>query len=104
MRAHCALIYLHVSVVFGRVTIEHKSQGQAVIYVCNHQSTTDIMLLYGELGMPVGVRASACAPACRHKEAHARAHTGIKTHFKWVSKSSNFYIPLIGWNMGKQHN
>lgn len=45
-------------------------KGKAVIYVCNHQSTTDIMLLYA-----------------------------INTHFKWVSKSSNFYIPLIGWNM-----
>mmetsp|Transcript_50703 Transcript_50703/g.105936 ORF Transcript_50703/g.105936 Transcript_50703/m.105936 type:complete len:279 (-) Transcript_50703:104-940(-) len=40
------------------------------VYVCNHQSTADISLMYG-----------------------------LKTHFKWVSKSSNFYIPLIGWNM-----
>mmetsp|Transcript_6826 Transcript_6826/g.13476 ORF Transcript_6826/g.13476 Transcript_6826/m.13476 type:complete len:288 (-) Transcript_6826:67-930(-) len=47
-----------------------KLNGQAVIFVCNHQSTTDIMLMYG-----------------------------IETHFKWVSKKSNFSIPLIGWNM-----
>ena len=44
--------------------------GRPVIFVCNHQSALDIFLLYG-----------------------------INAHFKWVSKSSNFHIPLIGWAM-----
>uniref|UniRef100_A0A7S0EBP5 Phospholipid/glycerol acyltransferase domain-containing protein n=1 Tax=Hanusia phi TaxID=3032 RepID=A0A7S0EBP5_9CRYP len=55
--------------ILGREVIK-KVKDRAVIFVCNHQSTTDIMLLYG-----------------------------IETHFKWVSKSSNFQIPFIGWNM-----
>jgi len=55
--------------VIGRENLK-KLNGQPAIFVCNHQSTTDIMLMYG-----------------------------IETHFKWVSKKSNFSIPLIGWNM-----
>ena len=40
------------------------------VYVSNHQSYWDIMVLYG-----------------------------IHRHFKWVSKESIFKIPFIGWNM-----
>ena len=47
------------------------TQDKAVVFVCNHQSTLDIMIMYR-----------------------------LSWHFKWVSKSSNFRIPLIGWNMG----
>ena len=48
---------------------EHLPDGPALL-VPNHQSLGDILLLYG-----------------------------LKSHFKWVSKSSVFRIPFIGWNM-----
>ncbi len=40
------------------------------VYVANHLSLGDILMLFG-----------------------------IKKHFKWVSKSSVFKVPFIGWNM-----
>lgn len=48
---------------------EHLPTGPALL-VPNHQSLGDILLLYG-----------------------------LKSHFKWVSKSSVFRVPFIGWNM-----
>ena len=41
-----------------------------VVYVSNHQSLADILVLFGAF-----------------------------THFKWVSKASIFKVPFIGWNM-----
>ena len=43
---------------------------EAAMIVSNHQSLGDILLLYG-----------------------------LNRHFKWVSKSSIFKLPFIGWNM-----
>ena len=43
---------------------------QAYVMVANHQSLLDILVL------------------CR-----------LFSHFKWVSKTENFRIPLVGWNM-----
>jgi 1-acyl-sn-glycerol-3-phosphate acyltransferase len=43
---------------------------QAYVMVANHQSLLDILVLYR-----------------------------LFTHFKWVSKTENFKIPLVGWNM-----
>ncbi len=43
---------------------------EPVVYVCNHQSFADILVLYGTF-----------------------------THFKWVSKAEIFNVPFIGWNM-----
>jgi len=43
---------------------------KAYIYVSNHQSLLDILVMFN-----------------------------LFTHFKWVSKDSLFQIPLIGWNM-----
>lgn len=49
---------------------EHIEKGRACIMVSNHQSILDILLLYG-----------------------------LFTHFKFLSKSENFRIPVIGWLM-----
>lgn len=43
---------------------------EPVVYVCNHQSFADILVLYGTF-----------------------------SHFKWVSKAEIFAVPVIGWNM-----
>ena len=59
--------------VKGLENLQLVRQGKPGIFVCNHQSALDIFLLY------------------------TLSSTGV--HFKWVSKSSNFYIPLIGWAM-----
>ncbi len=48
---------------------ENLSDGP-VVYVCNHQSFADILVLYGTF-----------------------------SHFKWVSKAEIFKVPFIGWNM-----
>ena len=38
-------------------------------------------------------------PARTGPDQSAPARPGRQAHFKWVSKDSNFRIPLIGWNM-----
>ncbi|MBW2272572.1 MAG: 1-acyl-sn-glycerol-3-phosphate acyltransferase [Deltaproteobacteria bacterium] len=43
---------------------------QACVMVANHLSLVDILILFR-----------------------------LQTHFKWVSKSENFRVPFIGWNM-----
>ena len=43
---------------------------QACVMVANHLSLVDILILFR-----------------------------LQTHFKWVSKTENFKVPLIGWNM-----
>jgi 1-acyl-sn-glycerol-3-phosphate acyltransferase len=48
----------------------HIRRGAAYIMVSNHQSMLDILLLYG-----------------------------LFRHFKFLSKSENFHIPIIGWLM-----
>lgn len=58
---------------FWHVSIEGRDRiDPCAVYVmvCNHQSLADIMILFR-----------------------------LMRHFKWVSKSENFRIPLIGWNM-----
>jgi 1-acyl-sn-glycerol-3-phosphate acyltransferase len=55
------------------VRIEGKRQldrRATYVIVCNHQSLVDILVLFR-----------------------------LFVHFKWVSKSENFRIPFIGWNM-----
>ena len=49
---------------------EHVDRKKAYVMACNHQSMMDIPVLYR-----------------------------IFLHFKWVSKSSLFKIPIIGWNL-----
>lgn len=49
---------------------ERLSSDRAVIYVANHLSLVDILVLFR-----------------------------LFTHFKWVSKVENFRVPFIGWNM-----
>jgi 1-acyl-sn-glycerol-3-phosphate acyltransferase len=49
---------------------EHIQKGEVYVYVCNHQSLADILVLFR-----------------------------LFVHFKWVSKIENFRIPLVGWNM-----
>lgn len=53
--------------VHGR---NHIRRNQVYVYVCNHQSLADILVLFR-----------------------------LFVHFKWVSKIENFRIPLVGWNM-----
>jgi 1-acyl-sn-glycerol-3-phosphate acyltransferase len=48
----------------------HMKPGQPYVIICNHQSFLDILVLYG-----------------------------LFRHFKWVSKSEIFQIPVVGWNM-----
>ena len=43
---------------------------RAVVFVANHLSLVDILVIFR-----------------------------LFTHFKWVSKSENFRVPFIGWNM-----
>lgn len=49
---------------------ENVPQDRALVIVSNHQGMGDIMLAY---------------------------HLG--THFKWISKRSNFFVPFMGWFM-----
>ncbi len=49
---------------------EHIDRHAAYVMVCNHQSLVDILVLFR-----------------------------LFVHFKWVSKSENFRIPFVGWNM-----
>lgn len=49
---------------------ERLDSNQARVYVANHRSLVDILVLFR-----------------------------LFTHFKWVSKVENFRVPLIGWNM-----
>ena len=49
---------------------ENVDRKKAFVMVCNHQSMLDILAIYR-----------------------------IFLHFKWVSKSSMFKVPIIGWNM-----
>jgi len=53
--------------VFGR---EHLPRGRACILMANHQSYTDIPVLYS-----------------------------IRRHFKWVADEALFQIPVLGWSM-----
>jgi 1-acyl-sn-glycerol-3-phosphate acyltransferase len=53
--------------ITGREKIDRRA---ALVYVSNHQSLADILVLFR-----------------------------LFTHFRWVSKAENFRIPLIGWNM-----
>lgn len=56
-----------------RVTVQerrHARPGARYVMVSNHQSMVDILVLFR-----------------------------IFKHFKWVSKSENFKIPFVGWNM-----
>jgi len=49
---------------------EHIDRHAAYVMVCNHQSLVDILVLFR-----------------------------LFVHFKWVSKSENFRIPFVGWDM-----
>ncbi|MDH5307090.1 MAG: 1-acyl-sn-glycerol-3-phosphate acyltransferase [Myxococcales bacterium] len=49
---------------------EHIRPGETYVMVANHLSLLDILVLFR-----------------------------LFTHFKWVSKSENFRVPCIGWNM-----
>lgn len=49
---------------------ERLSSNRACVYVANHLSLVDILVLFR-----------------------------LFTHFKWVSKVENFRVPFIGWNM-----
>ena len=62
---------------------------------CKSQSTTDISLIYGlkVIQLDTSARSLLCTSSAHRPTARPQ------THFKWVSKHSNFYIPLIGWNM-----
>ena len=65
----------------------------AAVYVANHQSYLDIYSLF-HLRRPFKARVLpwACAPRARRKlTARARA--------QFISKTSNFLIPIIGWSM-----
>lgn len=56
-----------------RVTVEGRDKikaGVTYVMVANHQSLVDILVLFR-----------------------------LFSHFKWVSKIENFYVPAIGWNM-----
>jgi len=56
-----------------RVQVEGREKidpAEAYVMVANHQSLLDILVLFR-----------------------------LFTHFKWVSKIENFYVPCIGWNM-----
>ncbi len=56
-----------------RVRIEGRDRirrGAAYVMVANHQSLLDILVLFR-----------------------------LFTHFKWVSKIENFWVPFVGWNM-----
>jgi len=56
-----------------RVRVEGREKidpNTAYVMVANHQSLLDILVLFR-----------------------------LFTHFKWVSKIENFYVPCIGWNM-----
>jgi 1-acyl-sn-glycerol-3-phosphate acyltransferase len=58
---------------FWRIRIvgrEKLDSNRTTVYICNHQSSFDIYLLF-RLFFP----------------------------FQWVTKKSNFYVPFIGWNM-----
>ena len=58
---------------FWSVKVEgrkHVDRRKAYVLVANHQSAADIIVLYA-----------------------------LDRHFKWVSKASNFRIPLLGWMM-----
>lgn len=58
---------------FWKVTIEGREKidpSIPTLLICNHQSSFDIYLLYM-----------------------------LYKPFHWVSKRSNFYVPLVGWNM-----
>lgn len=48
----------------------HIKRNQVYVYVCNHQSLADILVLFR-----------------------------LFVHFKWVSKIENFRVPIVGWNM-----
>jgi len=50
--------------------VAHIEQGKTYVFVANHQSLGDILLLFG-----------------------------LFRHFKWVSKREIFRVPFIGWNM-----
>lgn len=50
--------------------VHHVQDGRPYVMVANHQSLGDILVLFG-----------------------------LFKHFKWVSKSSIFKVPFIGWNM-----
>lgn len=49
---------------------EHAARSATYVMISNHQSTVDIFAIFR-----------------------------IFLHFKWVSKSENFKIPFVGWNM-----
>lgn len=49
---------------------ENLEKDEVYVYVCNHQSLADILVLFR-----------------------------MFVHFKWVSKIENFWIPIVGWNM-----
>jgi len=54
-----------------RILGRHHIQPNGVyIFVCNHQSLADILVLFR-----------------------------LFVHFKWVSKIENFRVPIVGWNM-----
>jgi len=53
--------------IYGLENIDRK---KTYVYVSNHQSLLDILILFR-----------------------------LFTHFKWVSKIENFKVPFIGWNM-----
>jgi 1-acyl-sn-glycerol-3-phosphate acyltransferase len=61
---------------YWRITVEgreHLRPGGTYVFVANHQSLGDILVLYR-----------------------------IRRHFKWVSKQSVFRVPFLGWAMWMQ--
>jgi len=66
--------YMYAMVIPGwTVSIEGRekiSPNKTYIIICNHQSAADIAVLFG-----------------------------LFRHFKWVSKPSNFKLPVVGWVM-----
>ena len=49
---------------------ENIKKGKTYVFVSNHQSALDIVVLYG-----------------------------LRTHFKWIAKRELFKVPVVGWNL-----
>jgi 1-acyl-sn-glycerol-3-phosphate acyltransferase len=62
------------------------------VYVANHQSYLDIYSLF-HLRRPFKARNLRCG-ACIHSVSHAYLPLA-----QFISKTSNFLIPIIGWSM-----
>jgi 1-acyl-sn-glycerol-3-phosphate acyltransferase len=84
---------------------------EPAVYVANHQSYLDIYSLF-HLRRPFKVRACcacracvlvarACATVlqCAHPSALTPARLHPLAHPQFISKTSNFLIPIIGWSM-----